>query len=295
MAKKKKKQNGAPSRPAWHEALHEETKHSLWAIFSIVIGVILSLAYFGKAGAVGGFVQKTLWALFGKAFFLISLVCFVAGIAFLKATAQRVVGSTLIGGAIFLIGSLGLFDVVFGSYEAGYVGFIIAYPLLKFFDFWASVVILSALLLAALLIMLNFSLRLGQCNNEDEEETDTYRPVENVKVAQPVTETKAKIGNERPASKDTANEGEDEDADIEDIGKPRSSFAGKRSAHAKPMQAAMAISYVLPPLDFLEDNKGTPSSGDIKANANIIKRTLANFGIDVEMAEVRSEERRVGE
>jgi S-DNA-T family DNA segregation ATPase FtsK/SpoIIIE len=37
---------------------------------------------------------------------------------------------------------------------------------------------------------------------------------------------------------------------------------------------------------LLEDDKGRIVSGDIKANANIIKRTLQNFGIDVEMDEV---------
>jgi S-DNA-T family DNA segregation ATPase FtsK/SpoIIIE len=44
--------------------------------------------------------------------------------------------------------------------------------------------------------------------------------------------------------------------------------------------------YVPPPLSLLEKNKGRPSVGDVKANANLIKRTLQNFGIDVEMDEV---------
>src|SRR3989344_5073112 len=44
--------------------------------------------------------------------------------------------------------------------------------------------------------------------------------------------------------------------------------------------------YVPPPLNLLEEDQGKPNSGDIKANANIIKRTLANFGIEVEMDEI---------
>lgn len=44
--------------------------------------------------------------------------------------------------------------------------------------------------------------------------------------------------------------------------------------------------FVPPPLSILEQDKGKPGVGDIKANANIIKRTLQNFGIDVEMDEV---------
>ena len=50
--------------------------------------------------------------------------------------------------------------------------------------------------------------------------------------------------------------------------------------------AAASSEFRSPPLDLLEDDKGKPSSGDIKANANIIKRTLQNFDISVEMGEV---------
>jgi S-DNA-T family DNA segregation ATPase FtsK/SpoIIIE len=39
-------------------------------------------------------------------------------------------------------------------------------------------------------------------------------------------------------------------------------------------------------VSLLERDKGKPETGDIKANANIIKRTLQNFGILVEMDEV---------
>ncbi|NIT71923.1 DNA translocase FtsK, partial [candidate division KSB1 bacterium] len=37
---------------------------------------------------------------------------------------------------------------------------------------------------------------------------------------------------------------------------------------------------------LLSNDKDKPGSGDIKANTNIIKRTLQNFGVDVEMDEV---------
>src|SRR3989344_6203812 len=116
MSKKKKKHKNDPmAKPAWHHSLHEETKHSLWAIFSFVIGVILILSYIGKAGPVGGAAYKFLVLLFGKdAFFAVPIVFFIAGISFLRATTQRIVMRMLIGGILFLIGTLGLFDVIIG-------------------------------------------------------------------------------------------------------------------------------------------------------------------------------------
>lgn len=58
-----------------------------------------------------------------------------------------------------------------------------------------------------------------------------------------------------------------------------------------PAAAASAIpvvdeEYQAPPLSLLGEDKGKPGVGDIKANANIIKRTFMNFGISVEMDEV---------
>src|SRR6185437_6518194 len=44
--------------------------------------------------------------------------------------------------------------------------------------------------------------------------------------------------------------------------------------------------YDPPPLSILGEDRGRPGTGDIKANANVIKRTFQNFGINVEMDEV---------
>lgn len=43
----------------------------------------------------------------------------------------------------------------------------------------------------------------------------------------------------------------------------------------------------LPPMDLLSDKRGKPTSGDITANAEIIKDTFEQFNIEVDMGEVR--------
>ena len=52
-----------------------------------------------------------------------------------------------------------------------------------------------------------------------------------------------------------------------------------------PIIAATGSAYIPPPVSILAKNKGKPEVGDVKANMNIIKRTLQNFGIQVEMDE----------
>jgi S-DNA-T family DNA segregation ATPase FtsK/SpoIIIE len=46
------------------------------------------------------------------------------------------------------------------------------------------------------------------------------------------------------------------------------------------------LGFTPPPLSLLQKDSGKPAYGDLKANATIIKRTLAEFGITVEMDEV---------
>ena len=258
---------------AWHANLRPETKHSLWAILSFLVAVILALAYFGKAGLIGNAIQKTLLLVFGKGFFLVSLAFFLAGLSFLFALGNHLLITTVLGGILFLISSLGLADILFGKYTGGYVGFLFSYPFLKLFDFWASLIIFSALLLASLLIMLNVSLKPKRKEKKDSESEEKVfaTPTVSLPSLLPAKIEEKKIEEENifsaPKGRDLA-------------------FGEKKSYKPQRLEFTKQFEYAAPPMDLLEDDKGTPSSGDIKANANIIKRTLQNFGIDVEMSEV---------
>jgi S-DNA-T family DNA segregation ATPase FtsK/SpoIIIE len=54
----------------------------------------------------------------------------------------------------------------------------------------------------------------------------------------------------------------------------------------KKARPYVSHAYTPPPLSLLATDKGKPNTGDVKANSNIIKRTLQNFGIEVEMDEI---------
>src|SRR3989344_8620239 len=113
MSKKKKNNKEAkPKRQKWHADLKPETKNSIWAILSFAICLILALAHFDKAGLVGTLTQKTLSLLFGKVFWIASIAFFLAGLSFLLSLGSRLVLTTIVGGALFLISSLGLTDVI---------------------------------------------------------------------------------------------------------------------------------------------------------------------------------------
>ncbi|MEK9182607.1 MAG: DNA translocase FtsK, partial [Patescibacteria group bacterium] len=54
----------------------------------------------------------------------------------------------------------------------------------------------------------------------------------------------------------------------------------------KKRKGGLVSTYTPPPLYLLEEDQGKPNTGDVKANSNIIRRTLLNFGIEVEMDEI---------
>ncbi len=62
--------------------------------------------------------------------------------------------------------------------------------------------------------------------------------------------------------------------------------AEQKAMEQQPKFTISTKTFSPPPLSLLEKDKGKPEVGDIKANANIIKRTLMNFGISVEMDEI---------
>ncbi len=287
MSKNKNHNKNKPAekrikKDSWHHSLKPETKNSLLAIISFAAAFILTLAAFGKAGPLGETLQKFLVFIFGKGFFLAPLAFFLEGLAFILAPGKRLIASNLIGGALFLVSSLGALDILFGPYTGGYTGYLASFQFLKWLDFWASIVIFLALFVSSIIIMLNIPLRRNKDKEEAEEEADTeekapsgFNLVEEIKAAaMPKPKDDKKIAQQNSVDEDSESE------DEEDI--PKANIFSK----SMPQKKHSMIKYTPPPLDLLENDKGTLSSGDVKANSNIIKRTLENFGIDVEMAEI---------
>src|SRR3990167_5494176 len=289
MARKNKKEskkdapeNGAasPKRKLLGE-LKRETKHSIFAVGAFVFGLIFILSYFDKAGVAGTLIDKIFGSLFGNGFFLLPLVLFFASFSLFYSIRPNIVSHTIIGTLIFLLSSLGAFSAIWGNYAGGYIGYFVSLPLLKFFDFSVSLIALVGVAIVSILIMLNMPLALKSLwkKNEDDEDIEVHinkmsyvdddtsvKEEEKEKVIRQLADKKT---TRQPADKKNKDKDTDEEfLDIKtDLKKSRSDF-------------------VPPPLSLLEGDRGKPSSGDIKANANIIKRTLQNFGIDVEMGEI---------
>jgi len=296
MAKKKDSQ--IPEKLSfWHE-ISNETIQAILGICFFVIALIALLAAFhysdGRnfAGTLGEFGFTFFSRLFGVGYFLIPLSFALLGISFFRGLKKRFELSKTIGAVLFFVSGLGLIQLIpANSSLGGIIGRWITYPLLKMFDVWVTTSLLLALFVIGILIMFNMTLKHFAIWNLWKKGDLS----DDAKSAEGMTE----MGTDEEEAIDLAVKKASVMNDREDL---HSKKADDRRA-ATPKKGALftddeennfASSVVMPyskefappPLSLLEKDRGKPETGDIKANANIIKRTLQNFSISVEMDEI---------
>ncbi|MCI0619526.1 DNA translocase FtsK [Candidatus Wolfebacteria bacterium] len=269
MAKRGKKRKGNFS-----VGLGEEALHGILIVCSFVVAILFMLAAFSLAGPIGTRLYTFLSHLLGIGYFLLPLLALLLGIALTKALHNKLFGVTKIVGAIlFILSGLGLIELV-ADERGGLVGEWISHPLVRFFDVYASGSILLALFIISLIVIFNarptremFFFWKRQ-ERPSEEETDAEPEVIAMETEDIIEDAEGEDSREETESVlDRAQQ------------KLEETFAPRHERYT-------GTPYTPPPLKLLEKDRGTPRAGDVKANANIIRRTLANFGIMVEVEEV---------
>mgnify|MGYP001595269570 FL=1 len=281
--------------------LGDETKHGVLSILFILITIFLSASAFGAAGLAGDASYGLLYKLFGAGFFLFPLASAMVSVSFLKSVRPNIISTTFIGGSLFLLSSLGTADIVFrtatnGNINGGFVGSLVASPFVKMFDNIISVVFLGAVSVIAILVMFNTHLSLEnslfgrKLFGKDGKEDDSIDSKAELSAGEAkaiseaeIKDIKASAPTPREDDKSATNKSAQnpEEKTKKTVGEKLEDFLGGSAP------ALHSVSeFTPPPLSILERDIGKPIVGDIKANANIIKRTLLNFGIDVEMDEI---------
>ena len=265
------------------ERLSNETKKSVIAILLIGLATVLILARFSKAGPVGDFIYVGLNMLLGWGYYLVPFIFLLVAFLFLLSHQKKFVGMTFLGAGSFIIFGLGLIDILFSG-KGGFIGNIIGVLEIPF-GYTASLILASSFLIASLLVTLNSSIRLRKKPKEEKEETKKeIEEIKEVQIAESsfTNETKKEKVTETERHKESVRQTQDKE-------NYKSGPTSKESAFFKP-KTINAVSgsknYVPPPISLLKSTIEKPTSGDLRANANIIKRTLENFGIPVEMGEI---------
>ena len=280
MAKNKKSNDGKNGKRRRDEQeaqprLHPETKKSIWAICFICAAVLLLLAEFAMAGPAGATVFGGLDALLGWGYFILPVTLLFAAGVFLFSERRKFVGMTLFGSGLLILSFLGLIEV-FSPGHGGWLGLVFGSLRMPFGKIAASVINIF-IFFVAILVTANVPLKFSFTKEDEEEEEKRSEKKPTVTMPNEPepdgetekTETGKTAGGPKKPEKLEVIEAKDSKS--------------PKDARAKP---AVFANYVPPPLSLLNSDSSKPTTGDLLANANIIKRTLESFGIAVEMGEI---------
>ena len=282
----------------------------LLGIFLLIIASIAALAFFQLAGPVGAYVDPLLALTFGQVRYVFPIILVIVALLIIRESPYEYRPTHFIGCVLFFLSFNGLIHLQNPSYEiamtghgGGLVGYALSYPLNMYLGYWGATCVLIGLLLASIVFILNASLAhiinlhkkiflglgwLGQGllnfftlfkrepraenlrvqGEQADEEDDEEELVEE--------KNKKKLFKQTPIK-------EKEEVDEE----PEEEVPEETPVRETIQVARPKRNYKLPGVDLLFTSKGKPTSGDIKSNAKIIEETFKNFGIDVEMGEIR--------
>ena len=252
-----------------------EALRGVFAILFVALSGFLVLARLGIGGTVGAVLYNSLSWLLGVGYLLLPLSFMLLAILIFRSFERNFGWVQFVSIAIFLLSSLGLIDIAFPTY-AGVLGAAVATPALAAVDTIASVLFLIAFIIISLIIAFDvhlgvvYSSIVGWFRGNPDETFDESTDIDDVPV----------VGLPEEESEEEAGKGTWEEPEP-----TVTTYQQKSEPGGFPIFAASASTYTPPPVSLLAKNRGKPEVGDVKANMNIIKRTLQNFGIQVEMDE----------
>jgi DNA segregation ATPase FtsK/SpoIIIE, S-DNA-T family len=236
--------------------LPEEVKRSLKGLFFIFLSLFFIFSIFQKGGFFGEYLLSFSISLFGTytSKIVLPILFFLIGISYFISHYRNLFFPFFIS-FILIVLSFSTLSESFFPQNGGFLGKIFIKPLFKFLGPLLTYIVLFFFFIFGMFIAFVVLKK---------ERTPTPRPSFFKRIFAPAFKVK-KLETERIEEK-----------------KPEILVKKETSENV----GVFKFDYEKPPLELLEKDQGSPTAGDIKQNIAIIKKTLENFGIQVEMGEV---------
>ena len=255
-------------------SLPEETKKLLLAVLMFLFSIIFGLSFFNLAGIIGKLLKNIFTLLVGKTIVLFPLIFLLSGLSFLYSKKKHILFSLLLASGLVAVGASAILEILApGLKRGGYLGYIGSISL-RLLGPWVTQIISGIFFLAGGIIFWQILspeiIKRKEEPQPEKEESDEKKKsiIKRIFTSRPPKlklkeiEAPPKIPALKP--EETAPAGE---------------------LKVKPLTETKGLLYRPPPLNLLEQENEIPRSGDIKANSLIIKKTLQDFGVPVEMGE----------
>jgi len=336
MSKKTKEKNITEEKEKKVEFdlnLKNSVKRGISVVLLFLLAILFSAGFLGAGGAFGIFLNKIGGIVFGwgKWLFPLILILIMTVLLFKKKTVFYVVKIAGLSIAFFsLLGFFHIFydqklllDIAQNGQGGGYVGYFIAFGLIKLTGKIVGILVLLSFLAIGIMIAFNFSiveffmelLKKGNFikkeNTADEvlknkvvgDENDEENILnENKSVNVNADDLKCNIKEIKFVEGPNAGEVEeatykdDESADAVDEDESTDDFniksvlfenGEKRKKIAKTSNDYNKA-WKLPSLNLLDEYEGEADGGNIEESIEIIKDTFANFGIELEFSDYKT-------
>ena len=276
MSRKRNKKQARKEKKESEPLLTFLTKRRIKAILMFLLAIIIGLSFWEKAGSAGHLSMKSVRFLIGETVFAVPLLFVLAGLMFLKPKQKGKILPIFLGIFILIFGISGILGTQnLIQKQGGWLGFLMAKLFVNLFGVLAANIIFGTVVIIGLFIFAQF---LWQEKSPEEESSAI-----SVNGTAEIKKKKSLINVFKKKLK--VKEVEIRPEKIQE-NKPRISLFQNKSQSKKEKPLGGKGKYLLPPIDLLSKNEGNPTSGNIKQNSLVIKKTLENFGIPVEMAEV---------
>jgi S-DNA-T family DNA segregation ATPase FtsK/SpoIIIE len=252
-------------------SLPEEVKKGIGGIIILLIAIIIALSFFELAGIAGKALRTGLAFLIGKTIFFLPLILVISGLVFFSTKYKKFFYPLLLAILISIVGISGIIESFSQKAKSGgWLGYLIVSSFSKLFGILVTQIIFGAVIVVGFLIFWQLikTSNLFQAKEKVEEAPSGVltKPSFIKKIFTPSFKVK-----------------EIEKTPFQEIKVATPSFPELKT---REIESKTLFPYQSPPLDFLETEKGLPGAGDVRINAAIIKKTLENFDIPVEMAEI---------
>lgn len=291
-----------------------DTKKGIFIILLFVVAALSLLSVLDLYGdnRFGVFVSMGLSWLFGDLQLMLPVVLVLFGYFLIREDKYQVKIINYIGGLMFVLGLTAIWHLQFSLSQSllaakegvggGHIGVVLSWPLLNFMGWWGAMVVAVAIFLIGLLLTFETSIyglmwpiklfgflgskvKLLYLRFKARAEEKRQRRAEQLAASEELEEEEDDAESEQI---------DDEEADEQDEAESKPAFASHSVAESadEPVGESPAMKLkkfgrrIELPLNLLTARSGKPTSGDIKSNQEIIRKTLANFGIATEMGEV---------
>ena len=277
MKKNKKEKNLFKERKAFpfsfikkiNFVLPEEIKRKIWGVIIFHLAIIVALSFFDQAGFVGAKIFSLTRFLIGQTIFLLPLILVLAGLVFFLTSYQKFLFAEILAIFLSILAISGTLSNLANwtnrsELSGGWLGYLAAKILFKFFGFWVSQIIFIGLIFISGLIFWHLLKKPTPPILAPKEEKK--RPSLIKRIFAP----SFKVKEIEPQIKEVQVKEEEMSPKLE----------------LKEVSLGQEIKYQKPPLELLDSEKEKPSAGDVRISSAIIKKTLENFNIPVEMSEI---------